>query len=97
MAEEQLSVQQVSSNTSKSTCSAASGVPLDLNKCSSLYQDGEAPELEQAQHQEQPAASPLPLPFALDENGKKQPLPGSRSIFLRGTKIVTSLRLATPH
>lgn len=29
-------------------------------------------------------SQPLPLPYQLDADGKKQPLPGSKSIFVRG-------------
>jgi hypothetical protein len=84
MAEEQLSVQQVNSSTSKSTCTAAASVPLGTNTCSLPHQGDMTPEQELAEDQEHSAASTMPLPFLLDQNGKKQPLPGSRSIFIRG-------------
>ncbi|WIA14707.1 hypothetical protein OEZ85_003200 [Tetradesmus obliquus] len=47
-----------------------------------LQQDGATTSHEQ--EQDQPAAAPVSLPYVLDDSGKKQPLPGSRSIFLRG-------------
>jgi hypothetical protein len=31
-----------------------------------------------------PPTQPVPLPYLVDADGKKQPLPGSKSIFIRG-------------
>jgi hypothetical protein len=40
----------------------------------------------EAVHQDDvgPASAPLPLPYALDADGHKQPLPGAKALFIRG-------------